>query len=104
MGINYEKMEMGNPRCIAPLIGAALISAGGALLSGILGSSATSSANEQNAANAKAANAITNQQWGAEMKLKKTEIDQTEISGLKDWINQVPARRKNFLDMWSGGK
>jgi flavodoxin len=109
--LNYERMEMGNPRCIAPLIAALLqyglpmlLSAGGSLGAAAMQSSATGAANAQNQANAKEANAIQNQQWGVEMGLKRQQMDMDTKKQFEDWLNQVPARQKNFIDMWSGGR
>jgi hypothetical protein len=102
--LNYERMEMGNPRCIAPLIVAGVIAAIGSITSAAMSSSATNKANAANSAAAANANAITNQQWASEMKLKRKELDQQAIGKLQDWINQEPSRQKNFIDIWSGGR
>ena len=106
---SYERSEMGNPYCLAPLLAAILpsliggaISAGGSIFSGLLGSSATNMANEANVEAAKQANAVQNQQWGVEIGLKKQEIDQQALSKFHDWLNETPDRKKKFIDMWGG--
>jgi len=107
----FERAEMGNPHCIAPLLLAlapivipALLTAGATIGAAMLSSSSNKNANAENINLASKANAIQNQQWQSEMNLKKSEMNMEGKKQLEDWINQVPARRKIFVDIWSGGK
>jgi hypothetical protein len=80
----------------------ALLQGGATLGAGAMASSATNSANAANIDFAKKANAVQNQQWATEMKMKRDELSNEDQKAFVDWINQVPARQKNFINMWGG--
>ena len=92
---------------IAPLIVAGIIAAVGSIASSLISSSSTKKANEANIGMAGSANAITNQQWGAEMEQRNKEFNRTmrfnQKKQLEDMINSSPKFKKSFIDIWGGG-
>lgn len=105
----FDESEMGNPRCIAPLIAAALVEGGFSLVSGGLSYMEQEKANNRNIEMINKANTIANQQWGAEFGEKKREFNiESNIKQKSDFenlINNTPiAFRKSFIDIWGGGK
>lgn len=110
--LNLEKMILSqmfhNPE-LAPLIAAILpyaISAIGTIAgAGISAASSSSNANKSIGA-ANAANAVTNAQWGSEMKQKdyqfSIEEQRKKIEDLQSHLDRYPSLQKNFINIWGG--